>query len=392
MKRFLQLVINPGSTSTKVAVYRGTEVIASETIRHSADELAGFDRIADQYEFRRELLMKTLRAYDVSVEDLDAVVVRGGLLYPMAGGTYEVNELMCDQLRRAVNGEHASNLGALIGKSIADRYPGMTCYTADPVVVDELMDEARPTGLPQIHRRSIFHALNQKAIGRRAAADLGKSYDEANLIVAHLGGGISVGAHEGGRVIDVNNALNGDGPITPERAGSLPAGQLAELCFSGRYTLDEIKKMLTGRGGLVAHLGTNDGREMSARVEAGDAEATALLRAAAFTVAKEIAARAVALKGRIDAIVLTGSFAYFTQFVAWIEEFAGFLGPIRLYPGEDEMLALMEAGLRVLSGEEAPKHYTTVAPAEAGAAGEARAGQVGAGQVGAATRAQEGSK
>ena len=362
MKEYLQLIINPGSTSTKVAVYRGTEVVASETIRHSVEELAPFSNIADQYEFRLEVILRMLETHGIAVSQLDSVVVRGGLLYPMEGGTYLVNELMCTQLKKAVNGEHASNLGALIGKSIAEGNPGIKCYTADPVVVDEMMDEARPTGLPEINRRSIFHALNQKAIGRRAAADLGKRYEEVSLIVAHLGGGISVGAHHNGRVIDVNNALNGDGPITPERAGTLPAGQLAELCFSGRYTLPEIKKLLCGRGGIVAHLGTNDGKEMAARVESGDTEATRVLRAAAFTVAKEIALRAVALKGRVDAIALTGSFVYFTQFVAWIEEFAGFLGPIRHYPGEDEMLALMEAGLRVLAGEEAPRQYTIAAP------------------------------
>ncbi len=368
MTDFIQLIINPGSTSTKVAVYRDTELAASDTIRHSVEELAPYSRIADQYEFRLGVIMRMLDSHGISVSDLDAVVVRGGLLYPMEGGTYEVNSLMCEQLKQAANGEHASNLGALIGKSIADTHPGTKCYTADPVVVDEMMDEARATGLPEIERRSIFHALNQKAIGRRAAADLGKRYDEVNLIVAHLGGGISVGAHRKGRVVDVNNALNGDGPITPERAGSLPAGQLAELCFSGRYTLPEIKKLLTGRGGIVAHLGTNDGKEMAARVEAGDAEAIRVLRSAAFTVAKEIALRAVALKGEIDAIALTGSFVYFEQFVAWIEEFAGFLGPIHHYPGEDEMLALMKAGLRVLSGDEIARHYTTTAPPTLGSA------------------------
>jgi butyrate kinase len=366
MANYTQLIINPGSTSTKVAVYRDESEVASETIRHSAEELAAFATVADQYEFRLTLILQMLDTHHISAGDLDAIVVRGGLLYPMQGGTYRVNELMCAQLRDAVNGEHASNLGALIGKQIADQNEGVACYTADPVVVDELMDAARLTGLPEIERRSIFHALNQKAIARRAAADLGKKYADANLIVAHLGGGISVGAHQRGRVIDVNNALDGDGPITPERAGTVPAGQFAELCFSGRYTLPEVKKMLTGRGGIVAHLGTNDGREMASRVESGDQEATRVLKAAALSVAKEIALRAVALAGQIDAIVLTGSFVHFTQFVSWIEEFAGFLGPFYHYPGENEMLALMEAGLRLLSGEEEAKEYTTTAPSAPG--------------------------
>lgn len=368
MEDFLQLIINPGSTSTKVAVFRGERALFTETIRHSATELASYAHIAEQFEFRKATILAALQAQGISAPDLDAIVVRGGLLNPLEGGTYEVNELICDHLAQAINGEHASNLGALIGRSIAEGEclgkssgrPGcaVRCFTADPVVVDELMSEARPTGIPEISRRSIFHALNQKAIARRAAMELGTTYTECNLIVVHLGGGVSVGAHEKGRVIDTNNALDGDGPFTPERAGTVPAGQLVDLCFSGRYDAPKLRRMLTGQGGLVAHLGTNDGREMAAMVERGDQRAIAILRAGAYSVAKEIGARAVALRGKIDAIVLTGSMAYFGQYVAWIREYVEFLAPILIFPGEDEMVALAQAGLRVLRGEEEPREYT----------------------------------
>jgi len=260
-------------------------------------------------------------------------------------------------LRNSIMGEHASNLGALIADDIARSLPSAKAYIADPVVVDEMEDVARISGHPRFKRISIFHALNQKAIARLHAKSIDKKYEELNLVIAHLGGGISVGAHRQGRVIDVNNALDGDGPFSPERAGTVPAGQLAKLCFSGEVTYDEVKKMLTGKGGLVAHAGTNDAYEIELKARAGDAKAKLLQDAMAYNIGKAIGAMAVVLKGKVDAIILTGGIAHNPDLVDYIKDMVGFIAPVAVYPGEDEMQALAMNGLMVLKGEVMPKEY-----------------------------------
>lgn len=350
------LVINPGSTSTKIAVYEDTTPIVQQTLRHSTQELSLYKNILDQYPFRKDLIMKILEKCDIPVSSLDGIVARGGLVYPLEGGCYRINDRMIQDLKEAVMGEHASNLGALIAKAIGDEIE-KPAFIVDPVVVDEFEPLARYSGSPELPRLSIFHALNQKAVARRVAEELHKNYPECNLIVAHLGGGISIGAHKQGRVIDVNNALDGDGPFAPERSGGLPAGQLARLCFSGKHTLNAIQKMITGNGGLVAYLGTNDGIEIEKHIQHGDEKAREVYEAMAYQVAKEIGAMAAILRGNVDAIVLTGGLAYNTRFVNWIRERIAFLAPVKIVPGEDEMTALLEGALPVLQGKEQAKEY-----------------------------------
>lgn len=357
MKDFLQLIINPGSTSTKIAIYKNNEELFTETIRHSVDKISKFKKIADQFEFRRDMILDFLNKKSIDINELDGIVARGGLLKPLEGGTYKINKTMCYELESASNGEHASNLGAIIANSISEKAGNIPSFITDPVVVDEMIPEARLTGISEINRKSILHALNQKAIARKVAVEISKKYDDCNLIVAHLGGGISIGAHYKGKIIDTNNALNGDGPITPERAGSVPAGDLVDLCFSGNFTQNEIKKKLTGKGGLVAHLGTNDGREIENMVNSGDEKAIKVVKAMAYTIAKCIGERAVSLKGKVDAIAITGSMAYFKKLIEWITEYVSFIAPIILQPGENEMKSLAESGLRVLKNEEQAKDY-----------------------------------
>ncbi len=357
MEDFKILAINPGSTSTKIAVFRNNKNIFLKNIKHSADDLAKFKTIADQFSFRKEIILEELKQAGIDVNKISAVVGRGGLLKPIESGVYEVNEQMKADLRNSIMGEHASNLGALIADDIARSLPSAKAYIADPVVVDEMEDVARISGHPRFKRISIFHALNQKAIARLHAKSIDKKYEELNLVIAHLGGGISVGAHRQGRVIDVNNALDGDGPFSPERAGTVPAGQLAKLCFSGEVTYDEVKKMLTGKGGLVAHAGTNDAYEIELKARAGDAKAKLLQDAMAYNIGKAIGAMAVVLKGKVDAIILTGGIAHNPDLVDYIKEMVGFIAPVAVYPGEDEMQALAMNGLMVLKGEVMPKEY-----------------------------------
>ncbi len=349
------LTINPGSTSTKLAVFRAEERIAQENLSHSSQDLAQYKKVTDQSPFRSALVFEFLTKNNLKAQDLAAVVGRGGLLTPMPSGTYHVSQAMIDYLQLNIL-EHASNLGALLARDVAAA-GGIPAFIVDPVVVDELDDVARITGIPEIKRISIFHALNQKVIAREAAKSLGKPYNECRLIVAHLGGGISVGAHQSGRVIDVNNALNGDGPITPERAGSIPSWGLVELALSGRYPREQLKKMITGQGGMVAHLGSNDVRETVRRIQNGDSHALLIYQAMAYTIAKEIGAMAVALSGKVDAVVITGGIAYNTDFVALIKERTSFIAPFLVYPGEDEMSALAKGALRVLNGEETAKTW-----------------------------------
>ncbi len=349
------LAINPGSTSTKIAIFLGEEKILGQNISHTAEELAPFPKIIDQHHFRQKVILGFLKEHAFDVNLLAAVVGRGGLLGPMASGTYLVSDEMTEYLKRTRT-EHASNLGALLASDIA-RPVGVDAFIVDPVTVDEMIDLARITGVPEIPRISIFHALNQKAAAREAAKKLGKPYDASRLIVAHLGGGISVGAHIDGKVVDVNNALNGDGPFAPERAGSLPAWSLIELATSGRYDLATLKKMITGKGGIVAHLKVNDMRKVEERVKAGDRDATLVFEAMAYNVAKEIGSLAAVLEGRIDAIVLTGGIAFDPFFIELIRRRVEFLAQLIILPGEDEMTALALGALRVLLGEETPKHW-----------------------------------
>jgi butyrate kinase len=352
----LLLIINPGSTSTKIAVYDSDREVLSENISHSAEELVPFPKIVDQKGFRKDIVLRTLRDRSIEPGALAAVVGRGGLLYPIASGVYRVDDGMIEDLYRGVQGEHASNLGGLIADEIA-RPLGIPAFIVDPVVVDEFEDWARLSGVPEIRRRSIFHALNHKYSARLAARELGRSYESVNLIVCHLGGGISIGVHQQGRVVDVNNALNGEGPIAPERAGTVPAGDLVALALSGKYPEPELKKMLTGRGGMVAHLKTNDMRETLRRVADGDGTADLVFTAMVLSVAKQIGACAAVLKGRVDGIVLTGGLAFSTEFIDRIKECVRFLGPVFVFPGENEMVALAQAGLRVLRGEEQARDY-----------------------------------
>lgn len=350
------LVINPGSTSTKIAVFDNEKSILEETLRHSTEEINKFEKIYDQYEFRKNIILDTLNEKGINVTKLSAVIGRGGLLKPLEGGTYEVNDAILKDLKEGVSGQHASNLGGIIAHEIADKL-NIPAYIVDPVVVDEMDEVARISGIPEIPRKSLFHALNQKAVARRAAEEMNMAYEDGNFIVAHMGGGVSVGTHKKGRVVDVNNALDGEGPFSPERAGGLPAGDLMRICYSGKYTIDDVKKKLKGNGGLVAYLDTNDAREVSQRAQNGDEKAKLVYNAMAYQVSKEIGACAAVLKGNVDAIILTGGIAYDKEFTSWIKDRVGFISQVIIYGGEDEMSALAEGGLRVLRSEEKAKCY-----------------------------------
>ncbi len=356
MKEFFQLIINPGSTSTKLAVFQNRETIYAETLRHSSEDLGGLKRIIEQFTYRRELVIHALSKAGLKPGELDAIVGRGGLLRPIPGGTYLINEQMIRDLKEEKRGSHASNLGGLIAYSIAVEL-GIPAYIVDPVCVDEMEPIARISGMPENPRESLFHALNQKATARRAAEDMNKEYPELNLIIAHLGGGISVGAHLRGRVIDVNNAIPGEGPFSPERSGGVPVGKLVEMCFSGQFTKDQINAKLIGKGGLVAYLGTNDAVEVENRIAQGDDKARLIYEAMAYQAAKEIGACSAVLNGRVDAVVITGGLAYSSMLVKWIKERVDFIAPVMVYPGEDEMEALAIGGLRVLTGKEPVKIY-----------------------------------
>lgn len=356
---FRILVINPGSTSTKIGVFDNETCIFEKTIRHNVEEISKFNRIIDQYEFRKKVILDQLDHEGINISKLSAVCGRGGLLRPIEGGTYEVNEAMLDDLRQGLNGEHASNLGGIIANEIANGL-NISAFIVDPVVVDEFEDIARYSGVPEIPRKSIFHALNQKAVARRAAKELGKSYDQANFIVTHMGGGITVGAHKNGKVIDVNNGLHGDGPFSPERAGTVPAGDLISLCYSGEYYLDEMMKKLVGKGGLMAYLQTSDAIEVENMIENGDQKATDTYEAMAYQIAKEIGSMSAVLEGRVDAIILTGGLAYGKVFVEMISKRINWIADTIVYPGENELQALTEGTLRVLRNEETPKIYPTM--------------------------------
>lgn len=349
------LAINPGSTSTKIAVYENENRLFVTTFYHSPEALSHFPTILSQYDYRKELIIDELKKENL-FSDFAAIVGRGGLLKPIASGVYEVNEVMKNDLRNATM-QHACNLGGLLAEDIALLIPGCKAYIADPVVVDELEDVARLSGSPLMMRKSVFHALNHKAIARKYARSVNKKYEELDLIVAHLGGGISVAAHRQGRVIDVNNALEGSGPFSPERAGTLPARQLVDLCFSGDYTQEEIKKMITGRGGLMAHLGTTDARDVVKRINEGDARAELVLKSMIYNIAKEIGSMSVVLHGKVDAILLTGGISYNDYCINKLKEYIAFIAPVYVFPGEDEMEALAFNALGALRGKLNCKEY-----------------------------------
>jgi butyrate kinase len=357
MAKRLILAVNPGSTSTKFSLFEEENLIFEKNLRHTAEELAGFEKITDQFNFRKDLILHELSERKTIFDDIIAVVGRGGLVKPIESGIYEVNQRMKNDLKAGLSGDHASNLGGLIADDIASSLPEAKAYIVDPVVVDELQSVARISGHPEIERKSIFHALNQKAVARIYATSIGRKYEDLNLVVAHMGGGVSVGAHKNGRVIDVNNALNGDGPFSPERSGGLPAGQLADLCFSGKFSHAELKLMITGKGGMVAYLGTNNFIEVCKMAENGDAEALLIRNAVSYQIGKEIGAMAAVLKGNVDAIILTGGLAYQESNIISIKSMVEFIAKVVVYPGEDEMKALAFNGLLALDGKIDIKKY-----------------------------------
>lgn len=355
MLQYKILAINPGSTSTKIAVYTNDVIDFEQVIRHSINELKPFAKIYDQYDYRLQLVRKALSDHHINISSLAAVVGRGGPLKPLGSGTYAVNDSMICDLKREVQTEHASNLGGILARGIANQV-NVPAFIVDPVSVDELEPLARISGLPEVPRRSLFHALNLKAVAHRVANDLNKEYNTLTLILIHLGGGISVGVQQNGKMIDVTNP-NDLGPFSPERAGAVPSYGLINLCYSGKYTLDQIKKKLIGNAGLMAHLGTSDGREVESRIASGDTSAALIYEAMAYQVAKEIGAMATVVYGQLDAIVLTGGLAYSQRLVKMITDRVKFIGPVIVHPGEDELQALVEGALRVLRGEEQPKVY-----------------------------------
>lgn len=351
------LAINPGSTSTKIAVFKNHEQVFIKNIKHSSEDLEGFKKITDQNDYRKDIILNTLKENNIDIHSLNVIIGRGGLVKPIPSGIYKVNELLKEHLTMGYSGQHASNLGGLIADNIAHSIGLDAAYITDPVVVDELQDVARIAGHPLFKRVSIFHALNQKAIARTHAQVEGKNYEEMNFIVAHMGGGISVGAHKEGKVIDVNQALDGEGPFSPERSGTLPMNQLIDYCFNGEYSKEEIKKMIVGKGGYVAYFGTNDAYEVEKMAIAGDEKAQLIQEAMAYQVSKSIGEAAAVLKGKTDAIILTGGIAYGKPIVDKIKEYVSWIAPVFVYPGEDEMKALAFNALMIATNQTEAKEY-----------------------------------
>ena len=350
------LIINPGSTSTKIGIFEDETLLFEETLRHSTEEIAQFDSIVDQTDFRRDIILNLLKEKNFDINSLNMVVGRGGMLKPIPGGTYEVSDDLLADLKIGVQGQHASNLGGILAKEIADSI-GVPSYIVDPTVVDELDPVSRYSGVPELPRTSVFHALDQKAVAKRYAKEIGKAYDSLNLVVVHMGGGVSVGAHRQGRVVDVFNALDGDGAFSPERAGAVQSGALIKMCFSGKYTEKEVYKKFVGNGGFNAYCGTNDMRDVEKMVQNGDTKAAEVREAFITQVAKDIGSMACVLKGKVDQIIVTGGIAYDKVVVAGLKEKAEWIAPMTVYPGEDELLALVQGGLRVLNGEEKAMVY-----------------------------------
>lgn len=350
------LIINPGSTSTKIGVFEDETLLFDKTLRHPTEEIAKYASIIDQKDFRKQIILDALKEDNCDIHSFDVIVGRGGLLKPIPGGTYPVSDALLADLVAGVQGQHASNLGGILAREIGDAI-GKPSYIVDPVVVDELTDQARISGMPELPRRSIFHALNQKAVARRYAKEHGTTYDALNLIVIHMGGGVSVGAHCKGKVVDVNNILDGEGCFSPERAGTVPVGDLIKMCFSGKYTQKEIYKKICGNGGFNAYLHTNDAREVQKMVDEGNEYAKLIQDAFYYQIAKDAGAMAAVLHGKVDAIILTGGIAYSQLTVDKLTESIGWIAPITVYPGEDELLALAQGALRVMTGEEEPQTY-----------------------------------
>lgn len=350
------LIINPGSTSTKIGVFEDETLLFDQTLRHPTEEISKYDSIVAQKDFRKEVILNVLKEKNFDIQELGVVVGRGGLLKPILSGTYATTPELIHDSEIGVQGQHASNLGSILAKEIADEV-GVPSYIVDPVCVDELSDVARISGHPELPRTSIFHALNQKAVAKRYAKEHGKKYEDLNLIVVHMGGGVSVGAHEKGKVVDVANALEGDGPFSPERSGAVPPGALVRMCFSGKYTEQEVYKKIVGNGGTNAYLGTNDMRDVIAGANEGKEEYQLIFDAFIYQMAKAIGAAGTVLKGKVDQIVVTGGIAYSELIVNAIKERAGFVGEFTVYPGEDELLALAQGALRVMKGEEEVMTY-----------------------------------
>ncbi len=350
------LIINPGSTSTKIGVFEDETLLFEETLRHSTEEIARYASIVEQKDFRKDIIVNLLKEKEFDIHSLNVIVGRGGMLKPISGGTYPVTDALLADLKVGVQGQHASNLGGILAREIADSI-GVPSYIVDPVVVDELMPEARYSGVPELPRVSIFHALNQKAVAKRYAKETGKAYDSLNLVVVHMGGGVSVGAHKSGQVVDVFNALDGDGAFSPERACGVPSGSLIKMCFSGQYSQAEVYKKVVGGGGFNAYLGTNDMRDVDKLADGGDEKAKVIRDAFILQVAKDMGSMACVLGGAVDQIIITGGIAYDQYVVEGLKEKAGWIAPITVYPGEDELLALAQGALRVMNGEESAMTY-----------------------------------
>ena len=352
----LSLIINPGSTSTKIGVFEDETLLFEETLRHSTEEISQYGSIFEQKDFRKKIITDLLTEKNFDIKSLNMVVGRGGMLKPIPGGTYAVTDDLLNDLKIGKQGQHASNLGGILAREIGDEI-GVPSYIVDPVVVDELEPVARYSGVPELPRTSVFHALNQKAVAKRYAKECGRPYEELRLIVVHMGGGVSVGAHVGGKVVDVFNALDGDGAFSPERAGAVPSGALIKMCFSGKYTEKEVYSKIVGKGGFNAYLGTNDMRTVVKMEKEGDEKAKEVKAAFLYQVAKDMGSMACVLEGKVDQIIVTGGIAYNADVIEVLKEKAGFIAPFTVYPGEDELLALVQGGLRVLNGEEKAMEY-----------------------------------
>ncbi len=355
-KKYKMLILNPGSTSTKVSVFENEENLVAVSIGHPADEIRKFESIWDQYEYRKDAILKVLKDNNLDIDKIDIIACRGGNVRPIEGGIYELNSQMLEDMKSGKYGVHATNVGNLIAYDLGQKL-AIPVITLDPPVTDEFCDYARLSGIPQISRQSSFHALNQKATARRVAEKLNSTYEELNFVVVHMGGGISVGAHKQGRVIDCNNALNGDGPYSPERAGTLPNAALINMCFSGKYSQDDMLRLMTGKGGLVAYLGTTDALEIEEKIKKGDRQAENIYMGMAYQIVKEIGSMAAALAGKVDAIAFTGSLAYSEKLMTYIKERVEFIAPIYEIPGENEMEALASGALRFLTKAEEPRSY-----------------------------------
>ncbi|MFV0520737.1 MAG: butyrate kinase [Lachnospirales bacterium] len=348
------LAINPGSTSTKISVFENENNLFTKNITHTAEHLKTFENMISQKSFRADEVKNALAENNFKLEDIDSFVGRGGLLLPIKSGTYNINEKMLEHLTVGISGEHASNLGGIIAKELATIF-GKPSFIVDPVVVDEMHDVARISGIKGLERKSIFHALNQKAIAKKYAKDIGKNYNDLTVIVTHLGGGVSVGTHHKGVVIDVNNAIGGDGPFSPERAGTLPAFEFLKH-IEGK-DMKDIKLSIKGQGGLVSYFNTSDCREVEKLMQDGNEEAKLVLEAMAYSIAKEIGSMSTVVSGKVDAIILTGGIAYSKFVTEYISERVSYIAKVVIYPGENEMEALALGGLRVLNGEEKALEY-----------------------------------